>query len=205
MSITTISTYALALFVAVLIPGPGITALVARALGSSRREAVAMAVGVMLGDLVFLTAVVLGLAVVAQTFGTFFLILKYLGAAYLAYVAYKIWTAGILKGEIGAAPRESLTRAMLSGLFVTLGNPKTMLFYLALLPTIVDLAGVTFSDYLVLFGVTSVVLVAGILPYILLATKAREFFRRPAALKRLNRASAAFLGGTAGYIALRAT
>jgi threonine/homoserine/homoserine lactone efflux protein len=163
-----------------------------------------MSVGVMLGDLIFLTAVVLGLSVVAQAFGTLFMTIKYVGAAYLAYLAYKIWTSGILKTDVEAAPRQSLFKAMTSGLLVTLGNPKTMLFYLALLPTIVDLASVTFADYLLLLGITTVVLVAGILPYILLAAKARDFFRRPTALRRLNRVSAAFLGGTAGYIAIRA-
>ena len=89
MTLSTVATYALALFVVALIPGPGITALVARALGTTFRESLAMAVGISLGDLIFLTAVVLGLSVVAQTFGFVFLVIKYVGAAYLAWMAYK--------------------------------------------------------------------------------------------------------------------
>lgn len=204
MTTASLAAYAFALFVVVLIPGPGITALVARALGSSFRESLAMAVGIMLGDLVFLTAVVLGLAVVAQTFGTVFMVIKYAGAVYLAYLAYRIWTSGIIRTDMTAAAPRSMGYAMLSGLMVTLGNPKAMLFYLALVPTLIDITAITVTDYVELLVVTFVVLMLGTIPYILLAAKAREFFRRPEALKRLNKASATFLAGTAGYIAIRA-
>jgi threonine/homoserine/homoserine lactone efflux protein len=204
MTLSTVATYALALFVVALIPGPGITALVARALGTTFKESLAMAVGISLGDLVFLTAVVLGLSVVAQTFGFVFLIIKYAGAAYLAWMAYKIWTSGIVRTDVKAtASRASVFQALISGLFVTLGNPKAMLFYLALVPTIVDITKVTFADYLILLAVSMGVLLVVTIPYIALAAKARDLLRHPAALKRLNRASATFLAGTAGYIAIR--
>ena len=203
MTVSAIATYALALFVVALIPGPGITALVARALGTTFSESLAMAVGISLGDLVFLTAVVLGLSVVAQTFGFIFLIIKYVGAAYLAWMAYKIWTSGIVRTDITATSRASVFQALISGLFVTLGNPKAMLFYLALVPTLIDITTVTFSDYVILMVVSVAVLLVVTIPYIALAAKARDLLRHPAALKRLNRASATFLAGTAGYIAIR--
>ena len=203
MTVSAIATYALALFVVALIPGPGITALVARALGTTFSESLAMAVGISLGDLVFLTAVVLGLSVVAQTFGFIFLIIKYVGAAYLAWMAYKIWTTGIVRTDVTATSRASVSQALISGLFVTLGNPKAMLFYLALVPTLIDITTVTFSDYVILMVVSVAVLLVVTIPYIALAAKARDLLRHPAALKRLNRASATFLAGTAGYIASR--
>jgi threonine/homoserine/homoserine lactone efflux protein len=203
MTLPTIATYAFALFVVALIPGPGITALVARALGTTFSESLAMAVGISLGDLVFLTAVVLGLSVVAQAFGFVFLVIKYLGAAYLVWMAYKIWTSGIVRTDITATRRANVFQAVISGLLVTLGNPKAMLFYLALVPTLIDITTVTFSDYVVLMVVSVAVLLVVTIPYIALAAKARDLLRHPAALKRLNRASATFLAGTAGYIAIR--
>ncbi len=51
--------------------------------------------GLILGDMVYLTAVVLGLAFVAQTFATAFLLVKIAGALYLGYIAWKLWTAGL--------------------------------------------------------------------------------------------------------------
>ena len=204
MTLATIATYAFALFIVALIPGPGITALVARALGTTFKESLAMAVGISLGDLVFLTAVVLGLSVVAQTFGFIFIVIKYVGAAYLAWMAYKIWTSGIVRtDDVKVAKRASVFQALISGLFVTLGNPKAMLFYLALVPTIVDITKVTLSDYVILILVSMGVLLVVTIPYIALAAKARELLKHPLALKRLNRASATFLAGTAGYIAIR--
>src|ERR1041384_30540 len=80
--------YSGALAVAAAIPGPGITALVARALGSGFRSSLVMSLGLILGDLSYLTAVVLGLAFIAQTFGTVFLIIKWLGVLYLGWLAY---------------------------------------------------------------------------------------------------------------------
>lgn len=203
MTLSTIAAYAFALFVVALIPGPGITALVARALGAGFAESFAMALGIMLGDIIFLSAVVLGLSVLAQAFGTVFLVIKFLGVAYLAWLALKMWRAGIIKTDITTVPRRTITHSFLSGLFVTLGNPKAMIFYVALVPTLVSLDQIRFASYLELVAITFIVLTVVTVPYILLAAKARNFLRHPAALKRVNRISASFLAGTAAYIALR--
>lgn len=204
MTFSALAAYSLALLVAAAIPGPGITALVARALGAGMVEGVGMALGLILGDMVFLTAVVLGLAVLAHAFSEVFTVIKILGAIYLAWIAYKIWTAGILSSEIGAAPKRSFAQSFVSGLFVTLGNPKAMLFYVALVPTIIDLESIGLTDYVMLLAATFLVLVAVTFPYVALAGKAREAFKHPKALGRLNKAAAACLFATAGYIASRA-
>ena len=87
--------YSGALALAAAIPGPGVTALVARALGSGFRSSLFMSLGLILGDLIYLTAVVLGLAIVAQSFGMVFLAIKWAGVAYLAWLAWSFWTSGI--------------------------------------------------------------------------------------------------------------
>lgn len=203
MTPTSLITYALALFIAAAIPGPGMTAIVARALGSGFRPTLFMGLGLILGDLVYLTAVVLGLAIVAQNFTTPFLIIKYLGAAYLCYIAWKLWTAGLLRQDVRAEGGAKAGTAFLSGLLVTLGNPKTMLFYVALVPTLIPLSEVGPRDYAGLVAITFSVLMAVLLPYILLASKARELLKKPKALQGLNRSAAAILAGTAAYIVAR--
>ncbi|MGF9693615.1 LysE family translocator [Rhizobium sp. 0TCS1.26] len=203
MTITTLIAYAGALFIAAAIPGPGMTAIVARALGSGFRPTLFMGLGLILGDLVYLTAVILGLAIVAQNFTTPFLIIKYAGAAYLIYIAWKLWTAGLLPQEIKAQSAPSIGLSFLSGLLVTLGNPKTMLFYVALVPTLIPLQSIGPRDYAALVALTFVVLMAVLLPYILLASKARILLKKPSALKLLNRSAASILAGTAAYIAAR--
>lgn len=197
--------YAGALAIAAAIPGPGVTALVARALGSGFRSSLYMAAGLVVGDLTYLTAVVLGLALVAQTFGTVFLVVKWLGVAYLAWLAWTFWHSGITAETIEAKKgrRDFLTN-FLAGLTVTLGNPKTMIFYLALTPTLVDLRTVTLHDFAILALVTTAVLLIVLVPYLVLAAKARSLLKAPRALKVLNRVAAAFMGGAALTIATRA-
>ncbi len=204
MTITGFLAYSAALAVAAAVPGPGIVALVARGLGSGFRATLPMAIGIALGDLVYLTAAVLGLAYIAQTFGLVFLAFKYAGAAYLAYLAYRFWTAGVGIEKVEARKAEGAVASFLSGLMVTLGNPKVMVFYLALLPAIVDLAAVTFKDYAILVMLTCLILLAVLLPYLALATRTRALLQTPRALKRISRTASCFLGGAAVAIAARA-
>lgn len=204
MSLATLLAYCTALFIAAAIPGPGMTAIVARALGSGFRETFFMGLGLALGDIIYLTAVILGLAFVAQTFTAAFTVIKILGALYLVYIAYKLWTAGLLPQDIQAKKSASMGMSFLSGLLVTLGNPKTMLFYVALVPTLIDLHVIGLNEYAVLVGSTFVVLMAVLIPYILLASRARLLLKQPRALKSLNRIAASILGTTAAYIATRA-
>ena len=196
--------YSGALAVAAAIPGPGVTALVARALGSGFRSSLFMAFGLVLGDLTYLTAAVLGLAFIAQTFGTVFLVIKWLGVAYLAYLAWSFWRSGITPEKVEARKGTggALT-SLVAGLAVTLGNPKTMIFYLALTPTLVDLRAITAADFAILVACTVGVLLVVLVPYLALAAKARWFLQTPRALKALNRTAAAFMAGAAAAIAFR--
>lgn len=196
--------YSAALGIAAAIPGPGVTALVARALGSGFRSAFAMFWGLLLGDLFYLTATVLGLAFVAQQFGMVFLAIKWFGVIYLAWLGWHFWKSGISAETVEAGKgRGGLMASFVGGLTLTLGNPKTMIFYLAITPTILDLRSVTASDYAILLGVTALVLVVVLVPYLALAAKARWFLSSPRALRLLNRTAASFMIGAAAAIAAR--
>lgn len=204
MDLSTLLTYALALFIAAIIPGPGMTAIVARALGGGMRPAAFMGLGLVLGDLCYLTAVCLGLAYVAQAFGTLFVVIKMAGAAYLLFVAWKLWRQGLLPQDIQAQGGPDAGGALLSGLLVTLGNPKTMLFYVALVPSLLPIEQIDGGQYVVLIGLTSAVLLVALVPYVVLAGQARVALRRPSALKALNRTAAGILASTAAYVTAKA-
>lgn len=204
MTLAVLLAYAGALFIAAIIPGPGITAIVARALGSGFRPTFFMGLGLILGDMIYLTAVILGLALIAQAFTTTFTLIKIAGALYLVHIAWKLWTTGLLPQTIEARRSTSMAMSFLSGLLVTLGNPKTMLFYVALVPTLVDLEAIGLRDYGLLLAATFVVLLAVLVPYMALAARARLLLGQPKSLQRLNRVAAGILAGTAAYIATRA-
>lgn len=204
MTVTSFLTYTLALGIAAAIPGPGVIALVARALGSGFRSTLPMLFGLALGDVVYLSAAVLGLAYIASTFGTVFMVIKYVGVAYLIWMAVSFWRQGVTAEKVAAQSAGDALSSFLAGFMVTLGNPKVIVFYLALLPTFLDLSTVTRVDFAVLIVLTFTVLVAVLIPYIGLAGRARHMLQSPRALKVMNRIAASFLAGAAAAIAVRA-
>ncbi|GAB4362824.1 MAG: LysE family translocator [Oricola sp.] len=204
MTFTGFVTYALALGIAAAIPGPGVIALVARALGSGFRPTLPMLFGLAAGDVVYLSFAVLGLAYVAASFGTVFTVIKYLGAAYLAWMAISFWRAGVSAEKVAARAAGDALSSFLAGFMVTMGNPKVIVFYLALLPTFLDLSTVTPADFAILIVLTFAILVAVLTPYVGLAGRARHMLQSPRALKALNRVAATFLAGAAAAIATRA-
>ena len=105
MDVAALILFASTLLLAAASPGPGVAALVARVLGRGSRGASAFAAGLILGDLVWLAVAILGLAVVAQTFHEVFLVIKYAGAGYLAYLAYRMWTAPIRPRDVAGDTR----------------------------------------------------------------------------------------------------
>src|SRR4051812_3434866 len=140
MDVAALVLFASTLLLAASSPGPGVAALVARVVGRGARGAGAFAAGLILGDLVWLAVAILGLAVVAQTFHEGFLVIKYAGAGFPPFPPSRWWPARVRPRDVGGDPRrDGYVRLFFAGLAVTLGNPKVVAFYLALLPTIIDL------------------------------------------------------------------
>jgi threonine/homoserine/homoserine lactone efflux protein len=204
MDIAALLLFAGTLLVAAASPGPGIAALVARVIGRGIEGAGAFAAGLILGDLVWLAVATLGLAVVAQAFHEIFLVIKYAGAAYLVYLAYRMWTAPVLPRDIAAdRHRDGRARLFLGGLALTLGNPKVVAFYLALLPNLIDLARVGLFGYVELASICVVVLTLVFGVYAVAAARARTLFRSPRAMRLLNRAGGTMMAGAAVAVATK--
>src|SRR5690606_19631911 len=93
MELFTLLTFTIAYAIAVLVPGPGVAAVVARAVGGGFKGALPMVLGILVGDLAYFVFAVFGLAAIATWFGPIFVIVRWAGAAYLLYVAYRFWTS----------------------------------------------------------------------------------------------------------------
>src|ERR1700760_3263811 len=91
--------------IAVAIPGPGILAIVARALGNGFRATIPAVMGNTLGDLILMSLSAFGLAVVAREMGNLFLIVKLAGAAYLIWLGYQYWTQPV--ADLKVAPSKA--------------------------------------------------------------------------------------------------
>ena len=78
---------------AVATPGPAVAAVLARSLTHGMRGAPAFIAGFLIGDLIWFAGASAGLAALAQSAQTVFLVVRYAGAVYLLYLAYRLWTA----------------------------------------------------------------------------------------------------------------
>lgn len=205
MPLDSLLTLAIAIFLFGASPGPGIFAVVARALASGFWPAMALSAGLAVGDLVWLTAAVSGLAVIAQAMGEFFIVLKIAGGLYLAWLGVKAWRSRpeITGDEAPAVRRGGMAATFMGGIAVTLSNPKAILFYLAVLPTILDLNTITASGLIAAASVVVVVLMIVCGAYAFAADRARRLLRSERAMRRLNRASGALLIGAGVAVATR--
>jgi threonine/homoserine/homoserine lactone efflux protein len=203
MELTSLVVFAGALLVAAGSPGPSIAALVARVISKGFRDVFPFLAAMWIGEAIWLSMAVFGLAFVAQSFHLAFVVLKWAGVAYLCWLAWKMWTAPVTIRE-GEMPRaESPWRLFMAGMAVTLGNPKIMMFYMALLPTIIDLGTVTLVGWAELTATMALVLIAIDLVWVAAAVQARRLLRSPRAMRITNQVSATTMAGAAAAIAAR--
>jgi threonine/homoserine/homoserine lactone efflux protein len=204
MDIVTLAAFTIAYAIAVIVPGPGVAAVVARALGGGFRSAFPMVLGILAGDLVYLVFALFGLAAIATWFGPVFVVVKWAGALYLLYVAWQFWSAKPGTEQTGAKRDPSAWKTFLSGFALTMGNPKTIVFYLALLPTVVPLdRPITPLGFLELTAIVIVVLLAIGCAYAALAAVARDFFTSSRALRNLNRTAGVIMASAAAFVVAR--
>lgn len=203
MDLLTLVTFTVALSLAVATPGPGVAVVVGRALGVGFRGTLPMVLGLVVGDLIYLSLGCLGLAALAQAFGALFVGVRFAGAVYLLYLAYRMWTARGGLGTVSASAADRPVRTFLTGLSVTLGNPKVIVFYLALLPTFVDLRAITLPAMAELMAICVVVLLAIVGGYAFAAARARSLFASARATRLLNRGAASVMAGAAVAIVAR--
>ena len=201
MTITALLGFALALMVAAGSPGPSIAALVARVLTNGLRDVLPFLAAMWIGEAIWLTLSVAGLAIVAQTFAMLFGAIKFVGVAYLLWLAWKMW-----RGPEGIAGRalpagQKPWRMFVGGMAITLGNPKIMVFYLAVVPNLLDLTDLTVDTWAELTLTMLAVLIAIDLAWALAADRARRLLRSQRAVRLANRSSAAMMAGAAVAIA----
>lgn len=189
--------------VAVASPGPGVAAVVARAMGTGTRRTLPFIAGIVLGDLTWFVLVAAGLAVLAQSFQIIFTIIKYAGAAYLLYMAWKLWRAPAKAVDEQPQIKGEGLKLVMAGLGLTLGNPKTMIFFLAIMPQVIALSTITRLAMLELCITMAIVLSTIMTIYALLAAGARRFIATPARMRAVNRATGGVMAGVALVVATR--
>jgi threonine/homoserine/homoserine lactone efflux protein len=204
MSLAAYLALALAVFILALTPGPVVVATVARTLVSGIRPALGLIAGVALIDLAYLLLAIFGLSAIATVLGEFFIAVKIVGAAYLVWLGYRLWTAKVEPlPEAGAAAPRRFWRSFAEGALIDLGNPKIILFYAAFLPTFADLEKLGTGDVVGMAGVVVGILILSNLGFAWLASRARRLLRSAGAVKAVNRTSGTLMIGAAAWMTTR--
>jgi threonine/homoserine/homoserine lactone efflux protein len=204
MNLPGLLTFATVYFVALVMPGPGVTAVIAHVLARGTRGAPALIAGSVVGSFVWFAVAATGLAVLAAAFANVFLAVRYAAAAYLLYLAWKFWTAPAnpIETELEVMP-DGAGRLFLAGLAINLGNPKNVVFFLAPLPTVVNLETLSMFGFAELTALIVVIASSVLAAYAIAAGRARRLFTSPRAVRLMNRSSAVVMAGAAGAVAAR--
>lgn len=175
-----------------LIPGPTVLLVLSYALSKGQSVAVASAAGVAVGDLVAMTASLLGLGALVLASATAFTALKWAGAIYLIWLGVKLIRSA---PQEGLAPTRDVTRQGVFGhtAMVTALNPKSIAFFIAFVPQFIQPEAALLPQFAILIATFVTLAALNALAYALLADRLRPVIARPSILTWITRAGGATL------------
>ncbi|WP_207062978.1 LysE family translocator [Motiliproteus sp. SC1-56] len=204
MTVESALTFFIAIFVFGITPGPGVFAVLARALTQGAASCTLLALGMVVSDIIYLIMACLGLAAIAGNWGELFTLIRWLGASYLIYLGWKLWQTPIdVASQPQASDRSGMALSFVQGFLISASNPKVILFYIAFLPTFMDVSVLAPADIALASSLTLFALMAGLMLIALLAASARRWFRSERAMQALNRGAGSIMAGAGVYLASR--
>ena len=187
LTITDILLYAGALVILFLTPGPVWVALIARTLSGGFQAAWPLAMGVVVGDLLWPFLAILGVSWIISVYGGFLVALKWVACATFLIMGWLVLrNANKAIASDSRLTRPGMWAGFLAGLAVILGNPKAILFYMGMLPGFFDLTTLTGADIAIICLVSFIVPLLGNLLFAASIHRAKAFLTSPIALRRTN-------------------
>ena len=132
-------TFSIAAFILNISPGPSSLYVIARSISQGSKAGIIAALGLGTGSMVHVLAAILGLAAIFEKSPALYTTIKLIGAAYLIYLGINYWRSAKTNGQavIMNTPSKSLWMIFRESIIVEITNPKTALFFVALLPQFV--------------------------------------------------------------------
>lgn len=186
MTIENIAVFSSICLAAMASPGPAVIAVVGRALTLGWRRNIGFIAGIVCGDLTVLLLVLFGMGAIADHFVEIVTVVKVLGGFYLIGLGVKTLIARSGGVDMQSENRESGLRALLGGYALTMGNPKAIMFYIAIVPLIIDLKNITMSDFAVVSAIIVIILSSVLMGYSLGSSGVRRFFSDPVWRRRVD-------------------
>jgi threonine/homoserine/homoserine lactone efflux protein len=192
-------------FVLLILPGPTVVLVLSYAASQGRRVALAVVAGVALGDLIAMTASLAGLGAVVMASAALFTALKWVGAAYLAWMGFKLIrasgkiTRGLAAEDAVAMPARAV---FVHAATVTALNPKSIAFFIAFVPQFLRPEAPLIPQFVILIATFVTMAALNALSYALIADRMGAHLREPRTLVWLNRTGGTALIGMGALTAL---
>jgi len=179
--------YAGALLILFLTPGPVWVALTARAMSGGFHAAWPLALGVVVGDVLWPFLAILGVTWIVSVFAGFMTVLRVVASLmFLGMGVLIIRNAGKTIATDSRLTRPGMWAGFVAGIAVILGNPKAILFYMGVLPGFFDLTALTWPDIAAIVFLSLVVPLIGNVVLAFFVDRARRLLTSPTALRRTN-------------------
>lgn len=187
------------------LPSSSVALVIARSATLGTANGIAVAIGIVLGDLVFVVLAIAGLSLVAETLGSFFVVIKILGGLYLIYLGVKLLKAkaGSFRALTNAEKSKGLFTSVAAGFFLTLGDVKAIFFYASLFPMFVNVSGINTQEIFTIIAITIISVGSVKVLYAVLGTKVAYFARHPEFGGTYQKTAGALLVGTGSYVAFK--
>jgi threonine/homoserine/homoserine lactone efflux protein len=195
--------FLLAALILAVTPGPGIMYVMARTLSGGKSDGIASVLGTGVGGLAHVVLATLGLSALLAASAQAFLVVKYVGAAYLLFLGVRSLREARRLERIEMPARRGLKRTFLEGVLTEALNVKTALFFLAFIPQFID-HGFAAAPQFAFFGLICLLLnMTADIVVVLLAARLSGYFRGSAKPARVLRyGSGAMLLGLGTYVGL---
>jgi len=186
------------------IPSVSVLAVSARSVTCGFTHGAFTAIGIVVGDIIFILLAIYGLSFLAETMGSFFILVKYLGGMYLIWLGSTLWLSKSDSIEVEGIIESSLLLSFLSGLFITLADLKAILFYLGFFPAFMDLSAITIKDTGIIIVVATMAVGGPKLCYAFMADRTSLIFKSTRAKKVINITAGSALIGVGAFLVVSA-
>jgi threonine/homoserine/homoserine lactone efflux protein len=200
MTIESAITFSVVIFIFGITPGPGVFAIIARALVSGASGCFLLALGMVVSDILYLVLACYGLAALAEHWSAAFMLVRIAGAIYLICLGIKMWRASRQQHPVEIELNEKPGMSFLQGFIISASNPKVILFYIAFLPTFMDLTILTRADIALAAFLTFAGLMVGLMMIAAGASSVRRYVRSARGQKLLNRSAGSIMIGAGAYL-----
>ena len=152
---------AVASFIFAITPGPGILAVLAISINRGSAHGVAMSVGEVCADMVYLLLAMISLASLSASLADFLYYVRIIGAGYIGWMGIRQMTAPPARAGQVPVTTGGVIGAFATGVMISITNPKVILFYLLFLPVFIDLSAMTVASGATVMVVMFISVLAG--------------------------------------------